>query len=107
MDALQIIFPENPHSPMTDTPISTVYPLKTLAGVVGPKVKSGVQAALTGKDRTGVATARIETNTNTNKTTRLNPLIEIPSNNPWFPDKNRMTISVTTLIVAELYVFSS
>src|SRR5579864_2491409 len=97
MDALQIIFPENPHSPMTDTPISTVYPLKTLAGVVGPKVKSGVQAALTGKVRTGVTTARIETDTN--KITRANPLIERPPLIPWFRNENCMMV-VTIGIVA-------
>jgi len=97
-DAPQTILPANPHSPITDIPINTVFPLNTLVGVGVPKVKSGLQAALTGKARTGAATAR--TDTDANKMSRANPLNEIPSGNPWFRDKNRTMISVTIGIVA-------
>jgi hypothetical protein len=98
MDGPHTMLPDSPHTLLTDTPIITVAPLVTLTGVGVPKVKSGVQAALTGKARTGVTTARIETDAN--KMTRPNPLIEVPSDNPWFPNENRTMISVTTGIVA-------
>ena len=70
-DAPQTILPENPHSPMTDTPICFVYPLKTWAVAGVPKVKSGVQAELEVTRRMGrnwiVATAKINEAITTDK----------------------------------------